>query len=177
MFGKKYSWGLLELFFKKPLYAYHFREICRLLGWSSTKTRANINILRKDGLITEAQEKNLSVFRSNRQSEAFKRCKILYNISKTFEIADIIDNNLEDFDAIVFFGSARRGEDAENSDFDFAVVGAKEKYIDFKGIEKEINRTVSLLFIDSMDRHIKENKELSNNILNGFVVKGYLKVF
>ncbi len=56
-------------------------------------------------------------------------------------------------------------------------MGAKEADIDFSETEKEMNRKISLIFVESADKLRKENKELLNNIINGFVVKGYLRVF
>lgn len=177
MLGKNDSWTLLELFFKKPLYPFHLRELCRMLVWSPTKVLSNANALKKKSLIIETREKNLSIFRSNRQSGEFKKLKIIYNLSKAFDIAEIIEKSIEDFEAIVFFGSARKGEDMENSDFDICIIGAKEKELDFSEVEKAINRKVSLIFADSLKKLRTENRELSNNLLNGFVIKGYLKVF
>jgi hypothetical protein len=78
MLEKSNDWKLLELFFKKPLYSFHLREICRLLGWSPTKVRSYINFLKKKNLIIEFKEKNLSLFKSNRENEEFKIYKIIY---------------------------------------------------------------------------------------------------
>lgn len=176
MLEKNDNWAMLEQFFKKPLYAFHLRELCRILKWSPTKARKNLNILKKRDLITESREKNLSIFRTNKESEAFRELKIIYSIKNAFEISRIIEKNVDDFEAIVLFGSARRGEDTESSDIDIGIVGAKEVDIDLKEIEKRMGRRVSLLYIGSLKKLIKENKELSNNIFNGFVLKGYLKV-
>jgi predicted nucleotidyltransferase len=176
MLEKSNNWKLLELFFKKPLYSFHLREICRLLRWSPTKVRSHINLLKKKNLIIEFKEKNLSLFKSNRESEDFKIYKIIYNLIKAFEISKTIEESIEDFDAIIFFGSASKGEDIENSDFDFCVVGAKEVKIDFKTIEHELNRKIALLFVENLEKLKKESPELLNNLINGFIIKGYLKV-
>jgi predicted nucleotidyltransferase len=176
MLEKSNDWKLLELFFKKPLYSFHLREICRLLGWSPTKVRSCINFLKKKNLIIEFKEKNLSLFKSNRENEEFKIYKIIYNLNKAFKIGKIIEESVEDFDAIVFFGSASKGEDTENSDFDFCVIGAKEVEIDFEAVEHELNRKVALLFVRNLEKLKKGNPELLNNLINGFVIKGYLKV-
>ncbi len=177
MLEKNDDWVLLELFFKKPLHSFHLRELCRALKWSPTKVRSNINSLKKKKLITETKEKNLSIFRSNISGEEYKKFKIVHNIMKAFDIAEIIERNLDDFETIILFGSARKGEDTENSDFDICIIGAKEKEIDFKETEKELGRRVSLLFIESFEELRKKNRELLNNLINGFVIKGYAKVF
>ncbi len=177
MLEKKDNETMLELFFKKPHYTFHLRELCRILNWSPTKVRSYIEILKKKKLIKETREKHMALFHSDRDSEEFRKHKIIYNISKAFKIAETIEDNIEDFDAIIFFGSARKGEDTEKSDFDLCIFGAKEKEINLKKIEKDINRNISILFIESPQKLKKENKELLNNLLNGIVVKGYFRVF
>lgn len=104
-----------------------------------------------------------------------KVINIVYNLINAFEIADYLEKKLEIFDAIIFFGSALMGEDIENSDFDFCIVGAREIEIDFEKIESKLNRKVSLLFVGDLEKLKKENKELLNNLINGFVMKGYFK--
>ncbi|MEM5802282.1 MAG: nucleotidyltransferase domain-containing protein [Candidatus Aenigmatarchaeota archaeon] len=147
-----------------------------MLKWSPVKVRSHINILKEKNLIIEFKEKNLLLFKLNRDNEETKRYKIIYNLMAAFEISKIIEKKIEDFDAIIFFGSALRGEDTENSDLDFCVAGAKEVKIDFKEIENKLNRKISLLFIEDIGKLKKENPELLNNLINGFVIKGYLKV-
>ena len=176
MLEKYNTWKLLELFFNAPLYSFHLREVCRLLSWSPTKVKSNINLLKKRNLIIESREKNLSLFRSNRENGEFKNYKIIYNLTKAFEIGKIIEENLEDFDAIIFFGSALRGEDVENSDFDFCITGTNEVEIDLRRVKNELNREISLLFLEDIEKTKRENPELLNNLINGFVIKGYLKV-
>lgn len=177
MLEKCDTWKLLELFFKRPLYSFHLREICRLLKWSPVKVRFQINLLKEKKLIIELKEKNLSLFNLNKENEELKKYKIIYNLIKAFEISKIIEKNVEDFDAIIFFGSALRGEDIEKSDFDFCVIGAKEVNIDFTKKENELNRKISILFIEDVKRLKLENPELLNNLINGFVISGYFKVF
>lgn len=176
MLEKFSDWKLLELFFKKPLHPFHLREICRLLKWSPTKVRMRLEKLKREGLILESKEKNLSIFRPNRESESFKRYKIVYNLLKAFEISKILEERLEDFDAIVFFGSASKGEDTENSDFDICVIGSKEVEINLEEMERKLNRKISLLFIENLKDLKEKNRELLNNLINGFTIKGYLKV-
>lgn len=91
----------------------------------------------------------------------------------------IEESGLRDFladtfvpDVIVLFGSASRGEDIETSDIDIFLM-AKEKEVNLKRYEEKLHRKISL--------HFEENvhdvpKELLNNIINGIVIHGYLKV-
>ena len=75
--------------------------------------------------------------------------------------------------SIVLFGSAARGEDTENSDLDIFIQAAA---VDLKlgEYEKLLKRKISIL----LDHNLKEmSKELLNNIINGEILYGYLKVF
>ena len=74
---------------------------------------------------------------------------------------------------IILFGSASKGEDIEESDIDL-FVQAKEKKIDIRKYEKLFNRKISLFFEEDFS---KLNKELKNNVINGIILRGYLKVF
>ena len=51
---------------------------------------------------------------------------------------------------------------------------AKEREINLRKFEKKLKRKISLHFEDSVS---KIPKELLNNIINGIVVYGYIKVF
>jgi hypothetical protein len=51
---------------------------------------------------------------------------------------------------------------------------AKEEKIDLDKFEKILNRKINLFFSEDFSRL---SKELRNNIINGVILKGYLKVF
>jgi len=74
---------------------------------------------------------------------------------------------------IVLFGSASKGEDIKDSDIDL-FLQCKEKKLDMKKYEKELKRKVNIFFSDNFN---KLSKELKNNIINGVILYGYLKVF
>lgn len=175
MLDKSNAWKMLELFFKRPRYSFHLRELCRELGWSPIKVRSVVLELKRQNLVSESREKNLVLFKSNRDGEQFKRYKMVYNLLKAYEICEVIEKKIEP-DAIILFGSALRGEDAEESDFDICIVGSKEVDINFGTIEKDMNRKISLLFAKDVTE-LKKNRELLNNLINGFVLRGYLEVF
>lgn len=175
MLDKYDNWRLLEQFFKKPTYSYHLREICRMMHWSPTKVRLLTNALKKEGLIVETREKNLSMFKGNKEAQKFKNLKIIYNLQNALDMANYLEEKLGFFDAIIFFGSASKGEDSEKSDFDICVIGQEED-VNFEKFEKKLNRKISLLFVENIEELKRKNPEFLNNLINGFVLKGYLKV-
>lgn len=76
-------------------------------------------------------------------------------------------------DAIVLFGSFSRGEDVKESDIDLFMV-AKEKQLDIAKFEKYLDKQINIIWEENFNRL---SKELRNNIINGIVLHGYLKVF
>ena len=76
-------------------------------------------------------------------------------------------------DAIILFGSAAKGEDLKESDIDLFVL-AEEKKLDLQKYEKLLGRKINILAEESFS---KLSKELRNNIINGIILYGYLKVF
>ena len=74
---------------------------------------------------------------------------------------------------IILFGSSSIGEDIETSDIDI-FIQAKEKKLNILKYEKLLNRSITLFFEENFSRL---NKELKNNILNGIILRGYIKVF
>ena len=76
-------------------------------------------------------------------------------------------------DVIILFGSATRGEDLKDSDIDLFLL-CNEKKLDLKNFENKLKRKISIFFSEDFN---KLSVELKNNILNGIVIKGYLRVF
>ncbi len=72
----------------------------------------------------------------------------------------------------MLFGSFARGEDTSKSDIDIAVVARGGKSLDLKKFEAKIGRKINVYEIK-----LKEcTKEFLNNLANGIVIYGYLKL-
>jgi len=76
-------------------------------------------------------------------------------------------------DVIILFGSASRGEDLKQSDVDL-YLQCKEKSLELKKYEKILGRIIKIFFEEDFN---KLSKEFRNNIINGVILKGYLRVF
>jgi predicted nucleotidyltransferase len=76
-------------------------------------------------------------------------------------------------DVIILFGSGSRGEDLKDSDVDLFLL-CKERKLDLQKYEDKIKRKISVFFSEDFN---KLSKELKNNIINGVILNGYLKVF
>ncbi len=174
MLNKYNRYKLLKLFLDSPTESFRLREIARL---SKISPPSAINYLKefdKDGLIKKHIKRDVPFYSAMRDSSNF----ILYKkISILFELnnSGLVDNLWDKLspEAIILYGSFAKGESIENSDIDLFILG-KSKNIELIDFEKKLGKNIHLFFKESL----KEIPgELKNNILNGIILKGYLKVF
>jgi predicted nucleotidyltransferase len=172
---QKYSrYRILQEFLDFPLKDFQMREVSRRVGVAQSSVINHLKELEKEGLILKEKKGIYPTFKSNRDNETFKIYKkfnTILKITKTKLLDYIEDSCLPN--SIILFGSAARGEDIESSDIDL-FVECKEKKINVTKYRKLLNRGVSLFFKEDFS---KLNKELKNNILNGTILRGYIKVF
>jgi len=87
-------------------------------------------------------------------------------------LVDFLNKNLTN-PTIILFGSLSKSETKEDSDIDLCVMGHK-KELNLKNFEDNLKRKIQLFFFSSIE-DIK-NKELANNIINGYILNGRLKL-
>ena len=150
------------------------RELSRMTKLAQPSVSNHLKALTKDGLILQEKETLYPSYRANRDSASFKTLKeydLLVRLKQIGVVDYLYDSCMPD--VIVLFGSASKGEDIEKSDIDIFLL-CKEKKLDLGRYEKQLNRRINIFF--SYDFNALSS-ELKNNILNGTVLKGYLKVF
>ncbi len=151
------------------------REISRGVNLAPKSVGIYLKQLEKELLITKEIDRNRRpTYRANRDYEPFKLYKRLDMVSRIHEsgLLDFIYERLTP-DCIILFGSASKGEDTYESDIDI-FVQCKEKEIHLGVFEKKLKRKISLF---SSKDFSKLSSELKNNVINGIILKGYLKVF
>ena len=172
---QKYSrYRILQEFFDSPRKDFQMREISRRTKITQPSAINHLKELVKEGLIVKEKKGIYPTFSANRESELFKLYKkfdLMLRINQSDLVDYIYDNCVPN--CIVLFGSASKGEDIEESDIDL-FIQSKEKKLNFMKYEKLLNRKISLFFEENFSRL---NNELKNNILNGIILKGYIKVF
>ena len=165
---------LLERFFDFPKKDFQMRELSRMIKLAQVSVINHLKYLVGEELIIKERKSIYPSFRANRDNEMFKLLKkqnLVLRI-KTSGLLDFLDEKLKP-NCIVLFGSASKGEDTENSDVDL-FLQAKEVSLNLEKYEKLLNRKINLLFESNLKNL---NKELLNNIINGEILYGYLKVF
>ncbi len=170
---------ILKIFLENPTREFHLRELARISGVSTTAVSAETERLVDKNLISRRKDGLYTVFKANSDDREFKDRKKFYtflSLQKSGLLAYLED--VYRYPAIVLFGSCSRGEDAEGSDIDLFILTAEKKQANLSAFEKKLGRKVNLLVITEKDLEAakKKNKELVNNIINGMVISGYLKV-
>ncbi|MBS3072047.1 nucleotidyltransferase domain-containing protein [Candidatus Pacearchaeota archaeon] len=174
MLNKYNRYKLLRLFLDSPTESFRLREIARLTKISPPSVINYLKEFEKDGLIRRQIKREIPFYNSIRDNSNFilyKKISILFELNNS-GLIDYLWDKLSP-EAIILYGSFSRGESIENSDVDLFILG-KNKNIDLINFEKKLNKRLHILFKEST----KEiPNELKNNILNGIILKGYIKVF
>jgi predicted nucleotidyltransferase len=173
------KYKVLKIFFDDPSpkgIGFQLREISRKVKIAPTSVKKYLNELEKEGFITKTKHRihSYPIYYANRDNEEFKFYKkidMLISIKKS-NIIDYLHKECMP-DVIILFGSAARGEDLKDSDVDLFLL-CKEREVDLQKFEDGLKRKINIFFTEDFNRL---SVELKNNILNGIVLKGYLKVF
>jgi predicted nucleotidyltransferase len=168
---------LLEYFFEEPEREFHVRELAKLLKKSPTTISNHLNQLKMEKILTSERRLNHLLFKANSTSHQFKDSKLFYNIKKIREsgILVYLDEQLNNPQAIVLFGSFAKSENIKRSDIDLFIVTTVKKEMNLKEFEKKLGHEIQL-FLHSNEEieKMKQKKEpLLNSIINGFVLEGY----
>jgi len=179
MLQKDNRYKILKLFFEDPApkgIGFQLREISRKCKIAPTSVKKYLIELEKERLVVKKKHRihGYPVYYANRENEYFRFLKKLDTIQSVKEsgLLDYLENDLMP-DAIILFGSASRGEDVKDSDIDIFLL-CKEKKLNLEKYEKGLKRKINVFFESNFE---KLSKELKNNIINGVILSGYLKVF
>jgi len=165
-----------EFFFVNPNSKLRVREIERKLNLPLPSVIRYCKELEKENILTMIKTGNVSFYTADKTSNKFITQKKLYNINSLY-ISDLIDFLRKELSnpTIIVFGSYSKGEDIETSDIDLYIETHSNKNIDLENYEKKLSRNIQVF----KHKNIKEikNLNLSNNIVNGIILNGYLEVF
>ena len=164
---------VLTIFLEDSLGEFRLREIGRKTKLSPTAVKKHLEILEKEKLINKIIKMGNPIYIANRDTERFSLNQ------RTHTIFTLEDSGLLEFlsekaapTSITLFGSHVKGEATKDSDIDLFLIG-KETDIEVSDYEKKLNKKLHIFFQE--DPKII-SKELKNNLINGIVLRGYLKL-
>ncbi len=174
MLEKYNRYKLLKIFLDSPTESFRLRELSRLSKISPPSVMNYLEEFEKEGFIKKYEKRGIPFYQAIRENEKFvlyKKISIIYDL----ESSGLVDELWEELspEAIILYGSYARGESIENSDVDIFIIG-KEKKVSLEKFEKRLNKKVHLMF-ESDIKNI--SKELKNNLVNGIILRGYLRIF
>lgn len=165
---------LLKVFLDNSTESFRLRELSRMSKISPPSVLNYLKEFEKQDLIKRYEKRDVPFYQANLDNEDFiqyKKLSILFELHNS-GLIDFLWEKLSP-EAIILYGSQIKGESTENSDIDLFIIG-REKRIDIEKFQKKLNSEIHLLFEKNP---INISKELKNNLINGVVLKGYLKLF
>jgi len=162
----------LKPFFEDCYRRINVREYSRIMKISPPTASKLLSSYNKEKLLQVEEDKNYIYYYANKDGKDFIDFSRIYWRNRFSEILDYLDKNLLS-PTIILFGSLSKAETKEDSDIDLCIISYK-KDLKLSEFEKKLKRKIQLLFFNSI-KNIS-NKELSNNILNGYILKGRIKL-
>jgi predicted nucleotidyltransferase len=165
---------ILEIFMNYPNEDFSARGLSRKLNINHVTILKYLNQLKKENLIQIKKTTLYNVYCANDSSEKFILLKKQYVVNNLFDSKLILFLNKNCYpDCIILFGSYAKGVFNETSDIDI-YVQSKKHNLDLTIFEKTLKHKINLIF----EPKIRDfSGELANNIINGIILSGYIKVF
>ena len=158
-------------FFKDNYRRINVREYGRIRKISPPTASKRLNELKKMGLLNMEKERNLLYYSANRENKDFIDLSRVYwrnQLEKT-GLIDYLNKELIN-PIVILFGSFSKAEVKPSSDIDLAVFSSSKKPLSIEEFEKKLKRNLQLFVFKQRKDVI--NKELLNNILNGYKIDG-----
>lgn len=162
----------LKPFFEDCYAKINVREYSRIAKISPPTASKTLFELNKEGLLIMEKDRNYIFFYANKNNKTFIDLSRIYWRFKLNELTNLLNKHFTS-PSIILFGSLSKAETKADSDIDLCIIGHK-KEINLKDFEDKLKRKIQLFFFPSIE-NIK-NKELANNIINGCLIKGQLKL-
>lgn len=161
----------LEPFFKNNYRRINVREYARIQKISPPSSSKNLEKFHMENLLEKEKERNYIFYVANKKNPIFISLNQIYWCQQ-FRKIGLLAYLEQEFmmPIIILFGSFAKAEITENSDIDIAIFSDTKKKIDLSIFEKKIGRRIQIFYFQR--REEIKNKELFNNILNGFKIGG-----
>ncbi len=162
----------LKPFFEDCYRRINVREYAKIIKISPPTASKILKNYEKEKLLKKEKDKGYLLFFANKESKKFVDLSKIYWEKKLNKMMMEIDKKLVN-PTIILFGSLSKAETKKDSDIDLAIFGEK-KEISFKKFERNLKREFQIFWFKST-KEVKD-KNLLNNIINGYVLKGRLEL-
>ena len=158
-------------FFEDNYRRINVREYARIQKISPPTASKLLDGYYQERILKKEQDKNYIYYYANKESNIFiELSRIYWHIKlKKSGLIDSLKKELLN-PVIILFGSLSKAEVHPNSDIDLAVFTVSKKKIDMAYFEKKLKREIQLFVFKTRDN--VKNKNLLNNILNGYKIEG-----
>ena len=170
---KNKTYKILELFIEYPIKDFSIRGLARELKLSHATILNYINDLQKLGFIKKKEVTLYPTYFANTESQKYKFYKrnwLIFRINESGLINYIQKETLPS--SLILFGSGSKATFTEKSDIDI-FIEANETKLDLSKYEKKLNHKINLIFEQNINNL---SKELRNNIINGVILYGFIKI-
>ncbi len=161
----------LEPFFKDNYKRINIREYARIRGVSPPSASKLLSSFEKEKLLIREEEKNYIYYFADKESKLFiELSKIYWYLQfKRIGLFEHLEQTLTN-PLVILFGSFSKAEIKPNSDIDLAIFAVFKTKLTFEKFEKKLGHKIQLFVYKTMGD--VKNKELLNNILNGYILLG-----
>ncbi|MBI2045676.1 nucleotidyltransferase domain-containing protein [Candidatus Pacearchaeota archaeon] len=162
----------LKPFFEDCYRRVSVREYSKLMSISPPTASTLLNKYFKDNLLIKEKDRNYLFFHANNREKQFVDLSRIYWRIILKELLEYLEKELVS-PTLILFGSLSKAEAKRDSDIDVAIF-ANNKNISLNEFEKKIGRKIQVFWFKSL-KDVK-NRELLNNIINGYVLSGRLLI-
>lgn len=168
--GKK-ELNVLDYFFENPRDEVYLRELARRTKMNPATVLRATDLLVKKGLLLKRVERNATYFKVNMTPE-FREMKKAHTVTRIFDagVVDTIRERSSGLASILLYGSAAKGEDDRESDYDFLVVASKCD-VSARELSEKLGRETSLQVYDMAGwKHVsKENRAFYLDVISNSI--------
>lgn len=171
---------VLEWFFAYPTKEFSLNELIEHVGISKTTANSVVRQLIKEGFLQKEEIGKTWRLSCNQKHGYNLTRKVPFHLTQIYEsgIIEDIQKKLPQAQAIILFGSYRKGDDTEKSDIDIAVEipGEKETLVKQLGIMQGMGYRKDTPVQATIFCRKKVDLNLFANIANGIILVGFLEV-
>jgi len=161
----------LEPFFEDSYRRINVREYARTIKVSPPTASKLLEEYKKEGLLKKEEDKQYFYYFANKESWLFIDLSRIYwkfKLEKIGLISFFEKNFIKS--VVILFGSLSKAEAKKDSDIDIAIFSPVKKEIKITEFEDKLKRKIQLFVFKEISE--VKNKELLNNILDGYGLGG-----